>query len=287
VYTNPKSELLGGRRCATDAAAPPLWRRQSTEVRCCSIRVRSATICASPTSRKNARRPVWPLTRTHCQGVASRSATRTVCQVTGERALAAQQLTGRSMTNAHFDTRCDATARQWRTQATLRRLACTLTATLLLAMPIGYAQTPYPNAVGAALPPICQQPLSADRLPQIAEFIWAGCPQLLNWPHDAAIRMSGPSPLGTKSVHGFVLNYYAPSVYAWLKAGAAGWRHSGWRGDSEADVHGQQRETRCCQRLDPDGEEKKRVLRWLVLGLGGSAKAQAFAHGHRRRRPVL
>lgn len=123
------------------------------------------------------------------------------------------------MTNAHFDTRCDATARQWRTQATLRRLACTLTATLLLAMPIGYAQTPYPNAVGAALPPICQQPLSADRLPQIAEFIWAGCPQLLNWPHDAAIRMSGPSPLGTKSVHGFVLNYYAPSVYAWLKAG--------------------------------------------------------------------
>ena len=57
----------------------------------------------------------------------------------------------------------------------------------------------------------------------VAQFIWAGCPEQLNWPHDAAIRMSGPHPADAKaSVHGFVKNYYAPSVYAWLKAGRPG-----------------------------------------------------------------
>lgn len=64
----------------------------------------------------------------------------------------------------------------------------------------------------------CNQPLSAANMAGVAQFIWAGCPQQLNWPHDTAPRMSGPQPGGTKSVHGFVYNYYAPSVYAWLKA---------------------------------------------------------------------
>ncbi len=71
----------------------------------------------------------------------------------------------------------------------------------------------------SATPSICSQPLSATNMQGVANFIWAGCPQLLNWPHDTEPRMSGPSPSGVKSVHGFVFNYYAPSVYAWLKAG--------------------------------------------------------------------
>lgn len=102
--------------------------------------------------------------------------------------------------------------------ARLRWIGATFIALLLLCSPIGQGQTPAPAAATAASP-VCQQSISADRLPELANFIWAGCPQLLNWPHDAAIRMSGPSPQGTRSVHGFVLNYYAPSVYAWLKAG--------------------------------------------------------------------
>ena len=103
-----------------------------------------------------------------------------------------------------------------RSRAAIRQLARALMAWLLITVPAGCAQTPPP---ASALPPVCMQPLSAERLPQLAQFIWAGCPQLLQWPHDAAIRMSGPSPQGTRSVHGFVLNYYAPSVYTWLKAG--------------------------------------------------------------------
>ena len=71
----------------------------------------------------------------------------------------------------------------------------------------------------AVVPPACLLPLAADKMANVAAFIWAGCPQLLNWPHDKAVRMSGPAPSGTASVHGYVLNYYAPSVYAWLKAG--------------------------------------------------------------------
>ena len=68
-------------------------------------------------------------------------------------------------------------------------------------------------------PPACSLPLAADKMANVAAFIWAGCPQLLKWPHDKAVRMSGPVPSDSASVHGFVLNYYAPSVYAWLKAG--------------------------------------------------------------------
>jgi hypothetical protein len=71
----------------------------------------------------------------------------------------------------------------------------------------------------AALPPACSLPLAADKMANVAAFMWAGCPQLLNWPHDKAVRMSGPAPSGTASVHGYVLNYYAPSVYKWLHAG--------------------------------------------------------------------
>lgn len=70
-----------------------------------------------------------------------------------------------------------------------------------------------------ALPAACSLPLAADKMANVAAFIWAGCPQLLKWPHDKAVRMSGPAPSGAASVHGFVLNYYAPSVYTWLKAG--------------------------------------------------------------------
>ena len=75
------------------------------------------------------------------------------------------------------------------------------------------------NAPHNVIPAICLQPLSATNIQGVANFIWTGCPQLLNWPHDNAPRMTGPSPTGKGSVHGFVLNYYAPSVYAWLKAG--------------------------------------------------------------------
>jgi hypothetical protein len=76
-----------------------------------------------------------------------------------------------------------------------------------------------PAGTAAALPPACSATLSATDLKTVANFIWAGCPQLLSWPHDTAPRMSGPKPSGTESVHGYVLNYYAPSVYAWLQAG--------------------------------------------------------------------
>ena len=80
--------------------------------------------------------------------------------------------------------------------------------------------TPPASAAVAAPPPaVCLAPLSASNMQGVANFVWAGCPQLLNWPHDAAPRMSGPAPSGKASVHGYVLNYYAPSVYTWLKAG--------------------------------------------------------------------
>ena len=79
--------------------------------------------------------------------------------------------------------------------------------------------TPESSAAPIAIPVVCTLPLSASNMQGVANFIWAGCPQLLKWPHDSAPRMSGPLPSGTKSVHGYVLNYYAPSVYAWLKAG--------------------------------------------------------------------
>ena len=64
----------------------------------------------------------------------------------------------------------------------------------------------------------CKQPLSASNMAGVAAFIWNGCPQILEWPRDTAPRMSGPLPDGTRSVHGFVFNYYSPSVYEWLKA---------------------------------------------------------------------
>ncbi|MEO7254129.1 MAG: hypothetical protein ABIZ64_07815 [Casimicrobium sp.] len=83
------------------------------------------------------------------------------------------------------------------------------------------SQTSAPASAVApdALPSTCTLPLSANNMQGVANFIWAGCHVLLNWPHDTAPRMSGPSPLATKSVHGYVLNYYSPSVYAWLKSG--------------------------------------------------------------------
>ena len=81
------------------------------------------------------------------------------------------------------------------------------------------APVPASAASPVAIPAVCTLPLAASNMQGVANFIWAGCHVLLNWPHDAAPRMSGPSPLATKSVHGYVFNYYSPSVYAWLKAG--------------------------------------------------------------------
>ena len=104
-----------------------------------------------------------------------------------------------------------------------RRVARALAALLLSASAVCSAQLqPSPAVVTEALlapPAACSLPLAADKMANVAAFIWAGCPQLLKWPHDAAIRMSGPAPSGADSVHGYVLNYYAPAVYAWLKAG--------------------------------------------------------------------
>ena len=100
-----------------------------------------------------------------------------------------------------------------------------LLAILLLAVaPVAATQDATPSLVArptlsAALPPACSLPLAADKMANVAQFIWASCPQLLNWPHDNAVRMSGPAPAGADSVHGYVLNYYAPSVYRWLHAG--------------------------------------------------------------------
>ena len=99
-----------------------------------------------------------------------------------------------------------------------------LAALILGVSPICAAQTaPAPPSASTdnvtALPAACSLPLAADKMANVAAFIWAGCPQLLKWPHDKAVRMSGPAPSGAASVHGFVLNYYAPSVYTWLKAG--------------------------------------------------------------------
>ena len=98
-----------------------------------------------------------------------------------------------------------------------------LSAALLIGLStLAAAQDAAPSAapkVAAALPPACALPLAADKMANVAQFMWAGCPQLLNWPHDKAVRMSGPAPSGAASMHGYVLNYYAPSVYAWLHAG--------------------------------------------------------------------
>jgi hypothetical protein len=91
--------------------------------------------------------------------------------------------------------------------------ACAALVALLPMMVSAQAQTQ------TVLPPVCGQALFATDMQGVANFIWAGCPQRLNWPHDAGPRMTGPSPSGARSVHGFVQNYYAPSVYAWLKAG--------------------------------------------------------------------
>jgi len=74
-----------------------------------------------------------------------------------------------------------------------------------------------PSAV--ALPKACTTPLDADHLDGVAAFLWAGCQQLCRWPHDAKIRQTGPNKDGSLSVHGYVSNFYAPSVYSWLKAG--------------------------------------------------------------------
>lgn len=107
--------------------------------------------------------------------------------------------------------------------AHLMRLVRSFFAALLMAITsLAAAQDAAPAATPAAnamLPPACSLPLAADKMANVAAFIWAGCPQLLNWPHDKAVRMSGPAPSGAASVHGYVLNYYAPSVYRWLHAG--------------------------------------------------------------------
>ena len=112
------------------------------------------------------------------------------------------------------------TARPW---LTALAVSVTLGATAICAA-LSPPSTSQEHAVAstdnaAALPPACSLPLAADKMANVAAFIWAGCPQLLKWPHDKAVRMSGPAPSGTASVHGYVLNYYAPSVYAWLKLG--------------------------------------------------------------------
>jgi len=105
----------------------------------------------------------------------------------------------------------------------LMRSARSFLAALAMAIaPLAAAQDAAPAATPAAnaiLPPACSLPLAADKMANVAAFIWAGCPQLLNWPHDKAVRMTGPALSGVDSVHGYVLNYYAPSVYRWLHAG--------------------------------------------------------------------
>ena len=106
----------------------------------------------------------------------------------------------------------------------LARRGASLLALLLAVVPIAAAQDATPSAAArpnatAALPPACSLPLAAEKMANVAQFMWASCPQLLKWPHDKAVRMSGPAPSGSASVHGYVLNYYAPSVYAWLHAG--------------------------------------------------------------------
>lgn len=115
-------------------------------------------------------------------------------------------------------------ATRWqRTSRPLRRYAAAVLASctgLALAQQLAPPPAPAPaSAPHNVIPAVCLQPLSATNLQGVANFIWSACPQLLNWPHDSTPRMTGPSPSGKGSVHGFVLNYYAPSVYAWLKAG--------------------------------------------------------------------
>lgn len=112
----------------------------------------------------------------------------------------------------------------WRAASAALALSVSASASAQLApsagQPPATAGTPPASAAVAAPPPaVCLAPLSASNMQGVANFVWAGCPQLLNWPHDAAPRMSGPAPSGKASVHGYVLNYYAPSVYTWLKAG--------------------------------------------------------------------
>jgi hypothetical protein len=54
------------------------------------------------------------------------------------------------------------------------------------------ASTPLAAQVASALPNVCTQPLSATNMQGVANFIWAGCPQRLKWPHDTASRMCAP-----------------------------------------------------------------------------------------------
>lgn len=117
-----------------------------------------------------------------------------------------------------------ASSNRWRAVCTVVALTlCTwASAQLAPAAPVAPNVTGSPPpgmAVPAAPPAACIAPLSASNMQGVANFIWAGCPQIMKWPHDSAPRMSGPSPTGKGSVHGYVLNYYSPSVYAWLKAG--------------------------------------------------------------------
>ena len=103
---------------------------------------------------------------------------------------------------------------------TIIRLTSVMVAALLGAA--AYAQSPDQCPAGpsaAALPKACTTPLSAEHLDGVAAFLWAGCQQLCRWPHDAAIRQTGPKKDGSGSVHGYVSNFYAPSVYDWLKRG--------------------------------------------------------------------
>ena len=114
---------------------------------------------------------------------------------------------------------------RWWSATTLLHLARVVTFGVAGGVGISTAQLAPPTSAPAsaaapvAIPTVCTLPLSASNMQGVANFIWAGCHVLLNWPHDAAPRMSGPSPLATQSVHGYVFNYYSPSVYAWLKAG--------------------------------------------------------------------
>ena len=117
------------------------------------------------------------------------------------------------------------------------------------------------------IPAVCLQPLSATNLQGVANFIWSACPQLLNWPHDSTPRMTGPSPSGKGSVHGFVLNYYAPSVYAWLKAGRPDGGIPSGALIIKQMYQRQQRPARRGERLDHHRQKKDASLRRLVLGL--------------------
>ena len=119
---------------------------------------------------------------------------------------------------------------------------------------------PATAAAPAAIPTACTLPLSASNMQGVANFIWAGCHVLLSWPHDVAPRMSGPSPLATKSVHGYVLNYYSPLGLRVAQGWAAAKHDSGRCGDLEADVQRHQWRAGRSDRMGIDGETEKRVV---------------------------